>query len=221
MIDMRFRPIDVWPGGETRGRRSSPFRASYSTTLSLVQRELRHVRARDVVIMLALGERDILLDGSRPRADARPRHPGVILAFDSKHGPMKISADSFLHWHDNLRAIGMGLHDLRRLDRYGISRRGEQYTGWRALPDPSSREFSSAREAALYLVNVAGHNGGSPIMEAERILSNPEALRDTVRRAQKATHPDAGGDAVDFDLVTRARAMIEEHHCRKEAEVET
>jgi hypothetical protein len=46
------------------------------------------------VIELALDEGDIRLDGL-PRAHARPRHPGVIVSFDSKHGPLGYGTDAF------------------------------------------------------------------------------------------------------------------------------
>jgi hypothetical protein len=34
-------------------------------------------------------------------------------------------------WQDNLRAVALGLEALRRVERYGIAQRGEQYAGWR------------------------------------------------------------------------------------------
>jgi hypothetical protein len=34
----------------------------------------------------------------------------------------------------NARAIALGLEALRKVDRYRITKRGEQYTGWSALP---------------------------------------------------------------------------------------
>jgi len=35
-------------------------------------------------------------------------------------------------WRHNVRSIALGLEALRAVDRYGISRRGEQYAGFRA-----------------------------------------------------------------------------------------
>src|SRR5947208_1880483 len=80
----------------------------------------------------AVTESDIRLDG-RPRARAVASHPGVVLAFDSRHGPLKYAVDTFDRWQDNLRAIALGLEHLRAVDRYGVTRRGEQYTGWRQI----------------------------------------------------------------------------------------
>ena len=60
----------------------------------MLDRELSKLGAHSVVIELALDEGDIRLDGL-PRADARPRHPGVIVSFDSKHGPLRYGTDAF------------------------------------------------------------------------------------------------------------------------------
>lgn len=92
-----FRPIDQWPGERTARRRSSPFRVGYSDTLELLEREVSMLGAREVVIMLGLEEKDIRLDGL-PRASASPSHPGVILALESKYGPLKYPCDTFTHW---------------------------------------------------------------------------------------------------------------------------
>ena len=54
-----------------------------------------------------------------------------MVAFESKHGPLKYATDVFDHWHANLRAIALGLEALRKVERYGITQRGEQYTGFR------------------------------------------------------------------------------------------
>jgi hypothetical protein len=124
---LTFRPIDVWPGELTRERRRSPFGSDYASTLDLLGREMAHLRARDAVLMLALQESDLRRDGM-PRSGARPAHPGVIVAFDSKHGPLKYATDVFTDWQSNLRAVALGLESLRRVDRYGITKRGEQYT---------------------------------------------------------------------------------------------
>lgn len=49
-------------------------------------------------------------------------------------------------WQINLRAIALGLEALRKLDRYGITSRGEQYTGWRAIEATPSSEFATWAE---------------------------------------------------------------------------
>lgn len=128
-----YRPIDAWPGELTRRRTRSPFNSTLAQTFTLLERELRHLGARDVVVQMALHDNDFRIDG-KPRARAIPDHPGVIVAFDSRYGPLKYATDTFDRFADNLRAIALGLESLRRVDRYGITKRGEQYAGWKALP---------------------------------------------------------------------------------------
>jgi hypothetical protein len=182
MIRLQFRPIDQWPGGAISPR-PAPFRATYGQTLRLLERELDQLHARNIVLQVALDERDIRLDG-QPRARARASHPGVILAFDSKYGPLKYATAEFTTWDDNLRAIALGLEALRKVDRYGTTKRGEQYTGWKQLEAGPSMDRLEAQE-------VIDRHGGS------------------IRRALMETHPDHGGDADEFQQVQDARRVLE------------
>lgn len=178
-IPITFRPITLWPGEVTRNRKASPFQSSWPSTLDLLDRELHQLRARDVVLEIALSEWDIRQDGW-PRANARnPDHPGVILAFNSRVGPLKYQTDIFNHWRANVRAIALALEALRKVDRYGITKRGEQYAGWKALPSPA--EAIRAR--------------------GERLIEE----HGSVVAALHATHPDHGGDPEDFHAVQEAR----------------
>lgn len=177
-IKITFRPITLWPGTLTRNRSESSFRSTYSATLDLLDRELWHLGARELVIQLALQESDIRRDGL-PRADSRPAHPGVILAFRSKHGPLQYATDEFSDWQSNLRAVALGLEALRKVDRYGVSKRGEQYAGWKALPAPTSSADRGRR--------LIEQHGGE-------------------KQALRATHPDHGGNPEDFHAVQAARA---------------
>lgn len=180
MTDFTFRPIERWLGPATHNRRRSTFRSSYTSTMSLLDRELRNLRAVRVVIQLALDESDIRLDGL-PRASARPKHPGVILAFHSnKHDlDLQYAVDAFDRWEDNLRAIALGLEALRKVDRYGVTRHGEQYRGWKQLG--SGRPDLAQRGRHLI------HRYGG------------------VTEALRATHPDHGGSEEDFLAVQAAR----------------
>ncbi len=184
MIHVRFRPIAIWPHGTTpsHARRSRQvFKAPWSSTLELIDRELRYLGAREVTIGCGLREQDIRLDGW-PRAAARePTHPGVEVSFDGKHGHLVYATDVCVRWEHNVRAIGLGLEALRAVDRHGITRRGEQYAGFKALP--------------------AGR--GDPSPERGRALI---AEHGSVTAALKATHPDHGGDPAAFADVQAARS---------------
>ena len=139
-----FRPLVDWPTPSAT-RKRAPFRAPYSETLRLLIHELDMLgNTGPRVIQVALSEADIRRDGL-PRANARPAHPAVALSFTSRHGPMHLSTDTFDDWRDNLRAIALGLESLRRVDRYGIARSGEQYAGWLQL-EASTRGSALIRE---------------------------------------------------------------------------
>ena len=195
-----FRSLTSWPTAPTKARKRSPFKASYNDTLRLLDHELGYLKAQHIVLQVALREADIRLDGM-PRADARPSHPGVILSFDSKFGPLSYPCDTFQSWESNLRAIALALECLRTVDRYGVTRRGEQYQGWTALPAPKM----SKDEAALLLARVAG-NGTA----VESLVGNKgDALALTYKAAVWKTHPDRGGDAETFKKVQQAKEILE------------
>lgn len=174
-----FRPLSSWPGGEIGRGRTSPFRAAWTTTLVTLQRELAELGAERVVIELGMREADIRLDGW-PRANARAAHPGVVVSFESRHGPLRYATAEFDRWEDNVRAVALSLEALRKVDRYGVSRHGEQYRGWRALTAGAGESLVERGRS------IIGRHGG-------------------VREALRATHPDHGGDADEFRAVQAAR----------------
>ena len=209
-IDATFRPIDRWPGERTDRPQRSRFRAGWSDTLATLKHELRQIDARDVVIQLAITEDELRLDGY-PRANANPDHPGVILAFESKHGPLKYVTDTFDDWQDNIRAIALGLEALRKVDRYGITKRGEQYTGWKALPGGGEATDTMTAEAAAAV--VAGRDG----LLARTLLRNPDpdTVRVAYREAVKSCHPDRpGGSTAAFQRLQQAKTILDAHHGR-------
>lgn len=170
-MKVTFRPLTEWPYPATYPRQYARFRASYQNTLQLLEYEIDRLDGSDIVFGIGLRERDVRLDG-QPRADARPiSHPGVEISFNSRHGRLVYGTDEFDDWKDNVRAIALSLEALRAVDRYGVSKRGQQYAGWAQLaaggPDP-------VRGKAL--VERAGG----------------------IREAQRRHHPDAGGQQADF-----------------------
>lgn len=206
-IDYSFVPLVVWPGQQTSGRKRAPFRSSYSQTVDLLDRELRHLNARQVVIQLALQPSDIRLDG-RPRAGSRPSHPGVILTFRSAHGPLSYPCDRYDDWESNLRAIALSLECLRTVDRYGVTKTGEQYKGWKQLPPPGVSESNGLMSVDEAAKIVRAMGGGL----ADEIKDMHDAYRQSYRRAAQAVHPDAGGKEADFIKLQKAAAVLDKHH---------
>jgi hypothetical protein len=208
-----FRPVDRWPGEPNRTRKASPFKAGWADTIDLLDRELWHLGAREVVLQLALREQDIRRDGY-PKSNARPSHPGAVVAFDSRHGPLKYATDTFDDWQANIRAIALGLEALRKVDRYGITKRGEQYTGWRALPGRSAEPVMTVEAAASFVWRASS----IPLNTASDILDSPESYRRAHRSAAALLHPDAGGSVEAFQRLQEAKRALDLHHSRGEVE---
>jgi len=204
-IPLTYRPLVGWRGPLTTERRPSPFKAGWYDTIELLDRELYHLDARDVVLQLALRESDIRIDGY-PRSNARaPEHPGVAIAFGSRYGALWYQTDVFTEWKANVRAIALGLEALRKVDRYGITKRGEQYAGWKAIAASSGSWPTTIQEAAE-LVSAMG--GGSAV----DILDSYPHFRAAYLRAARAAHPDAGGSTDDFQRLQVARRLLDQHH---------
>lgn len=190
-LNVTIRPIDRWPGPETRNRGWSQFRTVLSKTLGTLAKELRALDAKNVVLQLDFRERDLRIDGL-PRADAKMLSPRVQIAFGSKYGPLQYATDTYRDWEDNLRAIALSMESLRAVDRYGVSKRGEQYAGWRALP------FKS-------------HEPADDILDKEQAQAFLDEWGGTFREAVKRLHPDTGSER-NLELyraAVRARDVLE------------
>lgn len=172
----------------------SRFDAAWGDTVDLLARELRQLDAKNVVVELALTEGDLRIDGL-PRANARLSSDAVRVSFESKWGPLRYETAEFtgsyyrslLGWQANVRAIALSMEALRKVDRYGVSKRGEQYSGWKQLPsstDPADAIVTREQAEALL-----AHYGG-------------------VTAAVKATHPDTGGNETEFRKVMRAKEIL-------------
>lgn len=218
-----FRPIDVWPDGWKipRERRSCPFRASYADTLDLLDHEADALGARGrVLVQVDARPEDIRLDGQL-RAGARVSHPGVIVTLDTtRHGVLVYPCDAFSGWsrypgwQANLRAVALGLEALRKVERYGIAERGQQYAGFGVLPQATPMGGSlTVEDAARYIARNSwpGENEDCQERWFRRIIDEPEMLASEYRRAAKRLHPDAGGDPAEFRRLNEARDLILAH----------
>ena len=196
-MNYTFRPIDKWPREKTKRPMYARFRVTYSKTLKLLKSELAHLDAKGVVLQIDIPESQIRLDGL-PHVNARPEFQGVIVSFESKFGHLKYLADIFNNWHDNLRAIALALEALRKVDRYGVTKRGEQYTGWKQLP-----AVSEAKVKAATLIAFLGE------ADKDEVMNDKDVALRAFRIAVKKVHPDKpGGDREQFDRVTKARRLL-------------
>jgi hypothetical protein len=199
-VKYQFRPLGQWTGPATPAgsRKQATFKATYPATLDLLFREAGKLGARDLVLQVDVSERYIRTDGL-PYANARyGSNPGVVISFASHHGPLRYATDAYTEWQDNLRAIALSLEALRAVDRYGVSKRGEQYTGWRALPAGNgSRHFTSAGEALRWMQ-------AQDELEGQQLA--PGAL---YRKLARRMHPDtATGSQPEWNQLDSARQLL-------------
>lgn len=207
------RPLTTWPGDLTPGykRQRAPFSATLGKTLRDLDREIRYLRCNHAVMEVAMDAADFRLDGT-PRAQARAHHPGIVLSLPKTSvGPLRYATDTFTTWQDNLRAIALGMDALRRVDRYGITCRGEQYAGFKALPSGSGApsEGGMTRDEAAVLIAAAA-SWGPLKYHAVDVLRDDEIRREAFRKAARKAHPDAGGARTFWDSIEQAnRVLIE------------
>ena len=215
---LTFRPIKVWPPGWQDANRDykraySRFDASHSQTLDLLDRETYHLQARSVYLQVAASDRDCRLDGQL-RANAKVDHPGVILTIETRNlGTLVYATDRFRGtyktpgWQSNLRAIALGLEALRKIERYGIAERGQQYAGYRELP-PGAILLGSrmtVEDAAAFILEHCGNPD-----RAEAVEWDPLFALTLYKDAAKRLHPDVGGDEALFKRLNDAKRVLEE-----------
>lgn len=200
-MQYRFRPLTHWHQPETKNRTPAyRFSAAWPDTLNLLGSETDKLGARLVVIEVDATEDEVRRDGML-RANARVGFPGVRISFESRHGPLAYATDVYDGWKANVRAIALGLQALRAVDRYGITRTGEQYRGFTALPSGANTKMTR-EEAAAFL--AAGQDG----FTAADLLRDREAVRRAYRAAAKLHHSDVGGNDALFAKVNEARDVL-------------
>lgn len=200
-IRYQFRPLESWTGPATPPgqRKESLFKAGYDATIDLLLAEAARLGAKLVVIQADIPERYIRTDGL-PYANAKyGSHPGVAVSFESRFGPLRYATDAYTDWRSNLRAVALSLEALRAVDRYGVSKRGEQYLGWRALEAGGRVTFPSADEALRWMRDRCGNGNAA---------AAPNSL---YRKLASRFHPDVpGSDADEWDRLQAARLLLAE-----------
>lgn len=190
----------------------SRFTTTWSGCLELLERELTFLDAKEVVLEVDVAESGIRMDGQL-RADAKAASPAVRVAFESKHGPLTYATDKFSavgwrsnvkmrqDWQHNVYAIALSLEALRKVDRYGVTKRGEQYAGWKAIgagPSVAMPAGLSRDDALEVLWSVS---------QLSRDHKWPtEALH---KKARARAHPDRhDGDQTLWDQVEQAAKVL-------------
>lgn len=182
--------------------RPSNFDTPWPKTERLLLSEVQHLNGKHLVVEADFTESDLRLD-DRIRASARPATPAVRVAFDSIHGPLTYATDRFSTWQDNVRAIALGLEALRKVDRYGITKRGEQYAGWKAIGGGSGAAPSHMTEDEAW--SILGSFGDTPISQQRAATDG----RLQLRKARSFAHPDRhNGDRTLWDQVEQAAKVL-------------
>jgi len=188
------RPLEPWLDPFTTYRDQSRFRAPWSSTLDMLDREIHHLGGTSWVLQIDVPERMINRNGTLS-VRAVPVSPAVRVCLTSRrHGPMTYAMDRYLNWQSNIRAIALTLEALRAVSRYGVASSGEQYRGWQAI---SNRPAGMSREqAAELLAHWAGLGTTLGLFDGY-----PAAVTAAYRAAAKRVHPDVTGD--DGDTMAR------------------
>lgn len=210
MVESRFRirPLGPWDRPVTEPRASgNQFRASWADTIRLLLEEVERLDGHLVVLQVDADPADIRQDGML-RARARVGFPGVKVSFESRYGPLMYATDAYeqrwngglASWQANVRAVALGLSALRAVDRYGVTRTGEQYRGWSAITAAPAEQDLTPAEARRVLADAAGVD--------PEVLVDGDRVRVAYRVAARTAHPDAGGSADVFRLITKARDVL-------------
>lgn len=217
---MRYtiRPLGPWIDPVTTDRRSSStFRASWDDTLGLLKYEVDLLGGTEIVLQVDVDEAELRRDGML-RTYARVNFPGVRVSFGSIHGPLTYSTDAYesryagglQSWQANVRAIALALEALRAVDRYGVSGRGQQYTGWTAI---GARPAEMTRQQAAEFIAQWAHpdetDRRAACAAAIKLGEPADALTYAYRLAAKRAHPDrAGGHEDTMARLNVARDLL-------------
>jgi hypothetical protein len=213
MLNAIFKPLKRWPGTFTPLRKVAPFKAGHNQTLDLLEAELNHLGARNVVIQCQTTLSQLRNDGWM-KATAAVSGPAVVLSFTGENDAQySYPCDTFTEWTHNLRAIALSLEALRKVDRYGVTAHGEQYQGFKQLPPPAGeKKQMTAGEAAGWMAERV------PGADPKILLSDQQYFETMLRLANKRMHPDqqadqpgGGGSHGDFIELQEAAAVITQH----------
>jgi hypothetical protein len=133
----------------------------WKSTLQLLEAEVLQLELDGLVIIeIGAADWDMRTDRTGPLAKAPVSHPGAVISFESRlHGPLRWATDAYeaKYWGDppgwqaNVRAVALTLSALRAIDRWGVAKSGQQYTGWKALPAGGGLTFPSADAAVRWM----------------------------------------------------------------------
>lgn len=179
-----------WPIGWPRNdvHELAQFKVDYNTAVRHLSYELERLGAESAYLST---DRPLRIDGT-PRADRSPDSPAVAVYFVRNGKQLCIPCDKFQTARDNIRAVGLTLESIRRMERYGTSQTVEAtLSGFAALPAEASPNA-----------------GPRPWHEVLQVSpdADPSVIRAAYRNLAAKYHPDntSTGDEAKFHAVQRA-----------------
>lgn len=182
-------PTD-WPRTPKYQRGAGPNQMPASRARQLLLRDLEMMGATDVVMSSNVETRR---DGLPYANQKRIEDPGVVLYFRRKGQDIAIPCD---RWHTvdaNLRAIGLQIESIRRIERWGTEQMLDRaFTGYAALPAGKSNDPDPWYEVLGVDVNAS-----------------PDAIRSAYRNLASKYHPD-NQETGDEEMFKKVRQAYEE-----------
>jgi hypothetical protein len=134
LIGVALAPGHIRQDGRPRANAPTPTHpgAEVSFDSGSIARLDPLVRRGHAILRRFNGDEARALKGTHPDVGGDPAEfVALQAALDPGHR-LVYATDACDFWQHNVRSIALGLAALRAVDRYGISRRGEQYAGYRA-----------------------------------------------------------------------------------------
>lgn len=189
-----------WPDGwaRTKNRQRAPYRITGDQARRELERELKLLGARRVIISTNVPLR---LDG-KPYAGSMGRNyadPGVAVYFQREvkgtSHPQVIACDKFDGVDGNIRAVGLAVEGIRAIQRSGASELLDRaFTGFKALP-PIGGTTVITEPNWWDVLGVGPAHPTTLITQCYYDLASKH-------------HPDKGGDAGAMAAINRAFAAF-------------
>lgn len=230
--DVQVEQLTEWPRDVPRTdpeeRRSDPFprggrrikKGIVKRTIDDLEMEIRQLGVENAVLQLDVSSSQVRQRDGLPyqRADVEPP---VVLSFEGPDGATQTyPCDTYDSWEGNFRAIVKTLQALRSVDRYGVGRGDEQYTGYKGLPS-NVDDRVGPEEAATILLRTAPEARGYEELDhdIDRLLTSEKAAADALRKAKARAHPDKqGGTHAHFKRVKMAGDVLHQYHEKNDGE---
>lgn len=187
---MRY-PLD-WPPEQPRtpapSVRWGPYKVSQDTAQRDLMHELELLGARSVVLSTNLR---IRRDGLPYASQRSPDDPGVAVYWTRGGQDFCVACDAYRDIRSNMRAAGLAIHHLRRLEQAAPSFAERAFSGFARLPA------------------TAGGDGERPWRDVLDFGDEDDVAAEDIeaafRRLARQRHPDRGGSAAAMAELNRAR----------------